>query len=59
MFNFSGEAEVLQNFFINERNKKVPVAGSKCISGILKKNESYRIIRDGNVIFDGKLLYSR
>ncbi|KAK0083657.1 hypothetical protein PV326_006625 [Microctonus aethiopoides] len=50
-----GEANVLQYFQINERRKKVGVAGCRCISGVLKKNEMYRILRNDEIIYEGKL----
>lgn len=43
-----GEAEVLQMFDISEKNRKIPVCGSKCFKGALHKNHAryrYRIIR--------------
>ncbi|KAB0803497.1 hypothetical protein PPYR_00467 [Photinus pyralis] len=33
-----GEAKVLQQFFINEGRKSVPIAGCRCEKGILKKS---------------------
>lgn len=53
IFIFEGEANVLQYFQINERRKKVSVAGCRCISGILKKNEMYRILRNNEIIYEG------
>ncbi|XP_031617973.1 translation initiation factor IF-2, mitochondrial [Contarinia nasturtii] len=50
-----GEAEVQQIFMINERNKKVPVMGCRCMKGNLKKNLQYKILRDDEIIYDGKL----
>ncbi|XP_014226566.1 translation initiation factor IF-2, mitochondrial [Trichogramma pretiosum] len=49
-----GEAEVLKEFEINEKRKKIKVAGCRCIKGQLKKSELFKIIRDGEVIFRGK-----
>lgn len=41
-----GEAIVLQEFLLNEKNKKIPVAGCRCIRGCLKKASCfYRVIR--------------
>ncbi|XP_060537272.1 translation initiation factor IF-2, mitochondrial isoform X2 [Cylas formicarius] len=37
-----GKAEVLQQIEINERRKKVPIAGCICIEGILKKSARFR-----------------
>lgn len=48
-----GEAEVLQQFEINKGRKLVPVAGSRCISGILKRNALFRVERSGMVIHEG------
>lgn len=49
-----GEADVQQMFFINEKNKKVPVLGCRCLKGTLKKKHKFKVIRDDDVIFDGK-----
>lgn len=48
-----GEAEVLQQFEINKGRKLVPVAGSRCISGILKRNALFRVERSGIIIHEG------
>ncbi|GIX89284.1 translation initiation factor IF-2, mitochondrial [Caerostris extrusa] len=48
-----GEASVLQQFLINEKKSKVPVAGCKCTKGVLKKNSLCKVIRSDEVIFDG------
>lgn len=45
-----GEANVIQEFLINVRRKKVPVAGCRCKTGELLKTESFRLIRDNEVI---------
>lgn len=50
-----GEAEVQQIFLINERNRKVPVLGCRCTKGTLKKKLRFKIVRDEEVIYDGKL----
>ncbi|XP_037943309.1 translation initiation factor IF-2, mitochondrial-like, partial [Teleopsis dalmanni] len=50
-----GEASVLQQFFINEGRKEVPVAGCRCVKGILKKAQKFRLVRDGDVIYEGTL----
>lgn len=50
-----GEAEVQQIFLINERNKKVPVLGCRCVKGVLKKRLKFKIIRDDETIFDGEI----
>lgn len=49
-----GEAEVQQIFLINERNRKIPVLGCRCVKGTLKKKLRYKIIRDDEVIYDGE-----
>ncbi|KAI1285702.1 Translation initiation factor IF-2, mitochondrial [Halotydeus destructor] len=49
-----GEAAVLQEFMINEKNKKVSVAGCRCSKGVLKKaGTQFRLERGGNVLVDG------
>ncbi|XP_008553600.1 translation initiation factor IF-2, mitochondrial [Microplitis demolitor] len=50
-----GEANVLQHFEITERKKKINVAGCRCTDGILKKDSSCRIIRNGETIYEGKV----
>ncbi|XP_075151259.1 mitochondrial translation initiation factor 2 [Haematobia irritans] len=50
-----GEANVLQQFFITEGRKEVPVAGSRCTKGVLKKSQKFRLVRNGEVIYDGEL----
>lgn len=49
-----GEAEVQQIFLITERNRKVPVLGCRCVKGVLKKRLRYKIMRDDEIIYDGK-----
>lgn len=50
-----GEAQVMQIFKINEKNKKATVLGCRCTSGVLKKANSFKLLRDGEVLADGKL----
>lgn len=50
-----GEANILQQFRINEGKKKATVAGCRCVKGELLKNALYRIVRADEVIFEGKL----
>ncbi|KAK9880591.1 hypothetical protein WA026_011831 [Henosepilachna vigintioctopunctata] len=50
-----GEAVVLQQFEINEGRKKVPVAGCRCVKGVLKKSGMFKLIRNKEVIFQGAL----
>ncbi|KAG8235274.1 hypothetical protein J437_LFUL014274 [Ladona fulva] len=47
-----GEANVIQEFLINEGKKKVPVAGCRCVKGVLKKSASYRLIRGEDVLHE-------
>lgn len=51
---FAGEANVLQEFEINEKKKKVKVAGCRCIKGNLKKTAMYRLIREQETLHTGK-----
>ncbi|XP_017776839.1 PREDICTED: translation initiation factor IF-2, mitochondrial isoform X2 [Nicrophorus vespilloides] len=50
-----GEATVLQQFDINEGRKKVPVAGSRCIKGVLKRSAKFKLVRNEETLFDGPL----
>ncbi|XP_033227277.1 translation initiation factor IF-2, mitochondrial isoform X1 [Belonocnema kinseyi] len=50
-----GEADVMKEFEINEGRKKVKVAGCRCTKGVLKKSGLYKLVRDGEVIYRGKL----
>lgn len=50
-----GEANVLQEFLINEGKHKVPVAGARCVKGNLKKSGLYKVIRSQETIFQGNL----
>lgn len=49
-----GEANVLQIFMINEGRKEVPVFGCRCTKGLLKKSANVRLMRNGEVIYDGQ-----
>lgn len=49
-----GEANVLQIFEITEGKNGVNVLGCRCVKGALKKNGRYRLVRQGEVIYDGK-----
>ncbi|XP_012235806.1 translation initiation factor IF-2, mitochondrial isoform X2 [Linepithema humile] len=51
-----GEANVLQEFEITDKKKKVKVAGCRCIRGNLKKDGFYRLIRKQDTIYTGKLV---
>lgn len=52
---FLGEANVLQPFVVTENKKKVPVAGCRCTKGALARNALYRVIRNQEVVYEGKL----
>lgn len=38
---------------VSEGKKKVAVAGSRCHKGELKRDALYRIMRDGQVFYEG------
>ena len=48
----TGTAQVLEIFKVSGAGK---VAGSKIIDGEISSNSSIRVIRDGNIIFTGKI----
>lgn len=50
-----GEANVLQIFSITEGKKEVTVLGCRCVNGLLKKNARFKLIRQTEVLYDGKL----
>lgn len=50
-----GEANVLQIFMITEGRKELPVLGCRCVKGLLKKGEKTRLMRQGELIYDGHL----
>ncbi|XP_018009016.1 translation initiation factor IF-2, mitochondrial-like [Hyalella azteca] len=51
-----GEAEVLEQFMASDGGrKKTPVAGCRCVKGSLKKDEKFRLFRDGQLIHEGPL----
>ncbi|KAI1747619.1 hypothetical protein F4782DRAFT_543421 [Xylaria castorea] len=51
-----GEAEVLQIFSINLRGRVFKnIAGCRVRNGVVGKNNLYRVMRQGEVIYDGKL----
>lgn len=52
-----GEANVLQMFSISEGRKEVPVAGSRCTKGVLKKSQKFRLVRNGEIVYDGNNIY--
>lgn len=49
-----GEATVLQEFQINEKKKRVKVAGCRCTKGVLEKSEMFHVIRGNQIIYTGK-----
>lgn len=49
-----GKAKVLEVFEINEKKKKVPVLGCRCTDGVLKKKLRYKLLREDQLIYDGK-----
>ncbi len=51
---FAGKAVVQALYMITgEKNKKVPVAGSRCIEGSLQRKSLYKLVRDGEILYDG------
>ncbi|XP_076659263.1 mitochondrial translation initiation factor 2 [Halictus rubicundus] len=54
-----GEASVLQEFQINEKKKKVKVAGCRCTKGVLEKSEMYHVIRKNEIIYTGRVVSMR
>ncbi|KAK7874382.1 hypothetical protein R5R35_007843 [Gryllus longicercus] len=50
-----GEANVLQQFEVNEGRHKVPVAGCRCTKGVLKKSAFFRLVRGEETLFEGTL----
>ncbi|KAJ6638505.1 Translation initiation factor IF-2, mitochondrial [Pseudolycoriella hygida] len=54
-----GEANVLQIFKINEGRKQVTVIGCRCVKGVLKKAERFRLKRLDETICDGALASMR
>ncbi|KAL7022062.1 hypothetical protein ACKWTF_012115 [Chironomus riparius] len=50
-----GEANVLQVFKVTENRKDVSVLGCRCTKGMLKKSLKYRVLRFGELLYDGHL----
>ncbi|KAJ7261320.1 hypothetical protein B0H12DRAFT_1106238 [Mycena haematopus] len=49
-----GEAKVLQLFQITVKGKKLKtVAGARVVNGLVEKNKQARVVRKGDVIFEG------
>lgn len=54
-YSVKAEAEILQIFSINVRQRKtMPVAGSQVKNGNLYKHDKVRVLRDGEIIYDGE-----
>ncbi|XP_066142898.1 translation initiation factor IF-2, mitochondrial isoform X2 [Euwallacea fornicatus] len=54
-----GEAEVLQQFEISKGRKLLPVAGCRCVTGLLKRDALFRVIREKNIVYEGPLASMR
>ncbi|XP_043254682.1 translation initiation factor IF-2, mitochondrial isoform X1 [Colletes gigas] len=54
-----GEASVLKMFEITDGKKKVNVAGCRCTAGVLQKSAIYHLVRNGEIIYTGKLTSMR
>ena len=52
----SGEAKVMAQFTINVKKVKVPVAGCVCTNGVLLKDKLFKLVRDGEVVFEGEFM---
>nr|KAG5699746.1 hypothetical protein BaRGS_014162 [Batillaria attramentaria] len=52
---FQGEAQVLQVFHVKEGRSKVCVAGCRCTKGVLNKKKKFKMLRRGEIIFQGAL----
>ncbi|XP_013171174.1 PREDICTED: translation initiation factor IF-2, mitochondrial isoform X1 [Papilio xuthus] len=52
---FIGEASVLQQFVVSEGKRRVQVAGCRCVRGALARHALYRVTRNGQVVYEGKL----
>ncbi|XP_076464349.1 translation initiation factor IF-2, mitochondrial-like [Babylonia areolata] len=50
-----GEARVLQVFYVTESRKKVCVAGCRCTKGMLDKKRNFKVMRQGEVLYEGEL----
>lgn len=48
-----GQAVVLQGFIINEKKKKIHVAGCRCNRGPLRNNHFYKLKRNNEMLQDG------
>lgn len=54
-----GEANVLQEFIINDGKHKIPVAGCRCTKGTLKKSGLFRVVRGQQIMHEGQLYSMR
>ena len=53
-----GEAEIAQVFKINVRARIFkPVAGVKIRNGVVARNKKVKVLRNGEVVFDGRLFF--
>ncbi|XP_011503613.1 PREDICTED: translation initiation factor IF-2, mitochondrial [Ceratosolen solmsi marchali] len=50
-----GEGIVLKEFDVNNKKTKAVIAGCRCTSGVFKKSAFFKILRNGEVIYDGKI----
>ena len=53
----TGEANVLQIFSITEGKKEVTVLGCRCVKGLLKKSQKFKLMRQNECIHVGKWCY--
>ena len=50
----TGEATILQLFDINLKQKQtMKIAGCRVTNGVIEKQKFARVLRNGNIIFDG------
>ncbi|XP_034249343.1 translation initiation factor IF-2, mitochondrial isoform X2 [Thrips palmi] len=49
-----GEADVIQQFNINEKRKKIVVAGLRVTKGEIVKSEKVKLVREQEVLYEGK-----
>ena len=53
-FAWSGEADVLQTFMIDEGKRQMPVAGCRCRSGMLSRKKLFKLMRYGQTVYEGQ-----
>lgn len=51
---FAGEAKVLQVFYISEGRSRMCIAGCRCTKGVLNKKKDFKVLRQGELIYQGK-----